>query len=318
MSKKLSRSCQEGNTAPPGPENEIIKHSTREAHFQSKNWIATIYNEAEPTFNEATMDFLAYGAEVCPTTGRKHWQTFVCFKEKVQSRVKVQKALADGVKFYCNPMRGTLAQNEAYCSKEGSYTTHGTLPVQGRRNDIKERVESILTGKRSADDILVDDPEAYQRMSKTLIRAEQIRMSRQYRTEMTKGLWIVGGTGTGKSHYAYMMSGYSMEDIYTHQCGDGWWDFYRQQPCVVLNDFRGNIPYAEMLQMVDKWPYTVNRRYIGPIPFTSRLVIVTSPMTPQEVYKGVLQRNDSIDQLLRRFEVKTIEELMASDDRPSA
>lgn len=318
MSKKLARSRQGGNTAPLANGTEqverVVQNSCKDAHFQSKNWIATLFTDEAPTWKEDTMDFLAYGKEVCPETGREHWQTFVCFKQKIMSRRTVQKSLHPKEKFYCNPMRGTLKQNEAYCSKAGEYTTFGTLPEQGARNDIRESVESVLSGKRSADELLVEDPDLYQRCSKTLIRAEQIRMSRQYRTEMTKGLWIVGGTGTGKSHYAYMMSGYSMEDIYTHQCGD-WWDFYRQQPCVVLNDFRGNIPYNDMLQMVDKWPYTVNRRYVGPIPFTSKLVIVTSPLTPEEAYRGVLARNDSIAQLLRRFEVKHIDELM---ERPSA
>jgi len=312
--EELARSRQGGNTAP----------LANNVSIQSKNWVCTLFTTEPPTWNAEICDYLAYGRETCPTSGREHWQTFVCFKRKVMSRKTVQKTLHPTEKFFCAPMRGTLAQNEAYCSKAGTYTSFGTLPEQGARHDISTATQDILSGKRTADDFVEEDPFLYDKCSKVLIRAEQIRMSRQYRTEMTRGIWIWGGTGTGKSHYAYTFSGYEMEDIYTHKCTSDWWDFYKQQPCVVLNDFRGQIPYGELLQIVDKWPYTVERRYVGPIPFTSKLVIVTSPMKPDEIYRGVLARNDSIDQLLRRFEVFHIDQLMdvslrgGAEDPPSA
>ena len=74
---------------------------------------------------------------------------------------------------------------------------------------------------------------------------------------------------------------------------------------MIINDFRGGIAYNELLQLVDKWPHNVPRRGRPPIPFTSTLVYITSPHTPAEVYHN-LAEHDSLDQLLRRFEVKEV------------
>lgn len=303
MDSKLARSCQGGNTAP-------LANNT----LQSDKWVCTLFTNEPPIWDETKCKYLAYGRETCPKTGREHWQAFVIFKNKILSRKTVQKTLHPTEKFFCEPMRGTLESNETYCSKAGQYTTHGTLPRQGARTDIASLVDAIVGGETTTDEIVLTNPAAFHAYGRTLERAEQIRMSRQYRTEMTQGLWIHGPTDRGKSHYAYKSSGYAMEDIHTQQGHDSWWDHYRQQPCVVLNEFRGQMPYSALLQLVDKWPYTVDRRYKGPIPFTSKLVIVTSPMTPEEVYRGMLSRNDSIAQLLRRFRVVHIDDLRREVD----
>lgn len=299
MPPKLVRGPQGGNTEPPA----------KKVTIQSKNWTFTLFHDEPPGFNSTTMAYLAYGRETCPTTERVHWQGFVVFHTRMASVKNVQLALHPTIKMHVEAMRGNLEQNETYCSKEGSYTTFGTKPHPGARTDLAAAVGAIMDGK-SADDFVIEDPMLYDRANRTLIRAEQLRMAREYRTEMTKGIWIYGPTGTGKSHWAFTFSGYPMDQIYVHQDMEkNWWDFYRQQPCVVFNDFRGQLPYSTILQLVDKWPYTVNRRYVGPIPFTSRLLIITSPMRPQDVYKGVLERDDSIDQLLRRFDVYHIDDI---------
>ena len=74
------------------------------------------------------------------------------------------------------------------------------------------------------------------------------------------------------------------------------------QDTVILNDFRGNLKYEELLQLVDKWPKSVKRRNRQPMPFVSKHIIITSSLPPEQVY---VQRNekDSLDQLLRRITV---------------
>jgi len=53
---------------------------------------------------------------------------------------------------------------------------------------------------------------------------------------------------------------------------------------------------------VDKYPYYVKRRNREPIPFTSKTVIVTSSMKPQDVYMN-LDDGDHLEQLTRRFKI---------------
>ena len=238
------------------------------------------------------------GREVCPSTGRTHWQMFVCFTNQI-SVSAARKFLAPR---HIECMRGSLDANEAYCSKDGDIAFElGTKPSQGERTDLRQVADDIKAGKRVRD-ILTENPVLYHKYGRTMERLEDAELSRIHRTTMTEGLWLHGPTGTGKSHEA--LKDYDPDTHYIHPVRDnGWWDGYRQQPTVVINDFRGEIPYAEMLQLVDKWPHHVPRRCREPIPFTSSKVIVTSSQAPEEVYNRRAEE-DSIQQLLRRFEVK--------------
>jgi len=118
---------------------------------------------------------------------------------------------------------------------------------------------------------------------------------------MTKGIWIYGPTGRGKSHEAFQ--GFSPSTHYLYTDDGGWWDGYVGQETVIINDFRGKIPYDYMLQLIDKWPFNVRRRNREPFPFTSKRVIITSSLSPEDVYHN-REENDKIEQLLRRLEVR--------------
>ena len=88
-----------------------------------------------------------------------------------------------------------------------------------------------------------------------------------------------------------------------------WWDNYRQQPIVIVNEFRGDadIRFSEMLSLIDSMPKEVSRRNRAPLPFISRLVIVTCPVGPEKVY-GRIDKEDNFAQFARRcvvIELKT-------------
>lgn len=248
-------------------------------------------------FDGGTVKYVFAGEEVCPETQRIHWQMYVCFKSQ-RSAGSVIKLLRPR---HVEPMRGSLRANAKYCEKEGNPAfEYGDKPAQGTRTDLIEIADDIKNGKRVRQ-ILEEDPMAYHKYGRTMERLEDTVLSRRHRDFMTQGVWYFGPTGTGKSHVAF--SDYTPETHYVYPVRDkGWWDGYQQQDTVIINDFRGEIPYAEMLQLVDKWPHSVPRRCREPIPFLSKTVIVTSSQEPGEVYNR-RDEEDSIEQLLRRFEV---------------
>ena len=200
-------------------------------------------------------------------------------------------------------MRGNLGQNKEYCSKEGKEAfSFGACPKQGQRVDLELLATEVRDRKRSADQIAEEDPYAFHQYGRTLQKLEDIARAKTHRTWMTEGLWLYGETGSGKSHRAF--EGYDPETHYVLPVRDkGWWDGYCGQETVIVNDFRGEIAYAEMLNLVDKWPHYVPRRCRIPTPFLARKLIVTSSQTPEQVYNR-RDEEDSIAQLRRRFVVE--------------
>lgn len=275
---ETTQKCPGGNTNTPG-------------RFRLFCW--TAYNVDEISIN---CRFYGYGREVCPTTGRKHLQGF-CYWDNAKTLSAAIKALKP---HHVEIANGTIDQQIAYCSKEGNYTEVGDKPSQGARSDLLELRDRIASGT-SAENICVENPIVYHQYGRTLEKLEDVYMRKRWRTEMTTCEWLVGRTGVGKSHRAY--TGYNPDTHYDWVDDAGWHDNYRQQDVVVINDFRGEIKFSELLKLIDKWPYSLRRRNRAPMPFTSKHVIITSPKRPEEVYFNIADDSDKIDQLLRRISI---------------
>ena len=121
---------------------------------------------------------------------------------------------------------------------------------------------------------------------------------------MTKGIWICGASGSGKSHEAF--SDYNPDTHYIKNLQEDWWDGYKGQETVIINEFRGEIRFSELLDLVDKWPKTVKWRCRESVPFLAKRVIITSIKRPEDVY--VNQVNEPWKQFERRFVVKEMEQ----------
>lgn len=270
----------------------------------------------EAKLKKMNTTYLCYGKEV-GEAGTRHLQIYW---ENASPRTisAMQKDL--GAKLHMEPRKGTAKEAAGYCMKgtklkpEGGYGVYfdkpsddwdgdqwGELSSQGERVDLNAEAESIRSGEKTVDAILEENPMAYHQYGRTLEKLEDLQRRKKFRTEMTKGIWYVGPTGVGKSHKAF--EGFDPSTHYLVNLGDkGWYEGYTGQDTVILNDFRGEIPYNTLLQMVDKWPFTVPRRNREPMPFISKTVIVTSSLSPSEVYHR-RDGQDKIEQLLRRFDV---------------
>lgn len=196
-----------------------------------------------------------------------------------------------------------------YCQKDetrvrGPYE-FGEAPEQGERSDLKALKDEIVGGK-SINEILMENPIMYHQYGRTLEKLEDLTLAQKFRTEMTEGIWYYGETGVGKSHRAF--EGYHPDTHYKIN-GDtivkGWWDGYKGQETVIINEFRGGLTYSFLLELMDKWPLDVPRRNRGGIPFISKKIIITSSLAPEEVYKNLAEK-DSLDQLYRRCKIVQI------------
>lgn len=266
-------------------------------------------------FMRKKCSFSVYGKEVSKQ-GTPHLQIYVEFIKQVSFNV-VRKAFFFG---HIEPREGPPKCAAGYC-KKGNARHHaedfdysiyfdnpahdwdgeqeGIISAQGSRTDLESMRDNINNGM-AVDQIVVDHPHYYHQYGRTLNKLEDIALRKRFRTWMTTCEWFWGPTGSGKSHRAF--EGYDPSTHYLWKDDNGWQDGYTGQEIVIINDFRGAIPYNELLQMIDKWPYTVNRRAREPAPFLAKHIVITSSLAPEAIYHHRLHE-DSLEQLFRRITV---------------
>lgn len=262
------------------------------------NWTETDY-ETLKKFIGANGTWAIVGKEVGEEKGTPHLQYGICFKNQRTLRSCRKSLKGSDVR----KMKGTPEQVKTYCTKqdEDAYE-YGEMPSQGKRTDIDAVKDRILNGDATADTICVENPEFFHQYGRTLDRLEMIALRKRYRTEMTTGEWITGPTGCGKTHRA--MEDYHPDTHYVKNLNEDWWDGYKGQETVILNEFRGQIKFSELLDLVDKWPKTVKWRCREPVPFLAKRLIITSIKNPYEVYANT--EGEPWEQFERRFKVTTI------------
>jgi len=286
-----------------------------------RSYIFTLNNYTDEEISQLSSGdytYIVWGREV-GESGTPHLQGFVHFENaKTMSAVHKIKgwkrsALQPSVKplsaiDYCKKGEQPHSEWEEFGVDGPNYGKNADLYErgvfkQGRRSELDAVYELVKSGV-SVDEVAWDNPDIYERCHKSLTKIEDIRLRKLRRTEMTEGIWIFGETGSGKSEFAF--NTYDDGNSYSYPYDNGWWDGYKCQPTVIVDEFRGQIPFNEILRMVDKHPnYYVRRRNREPMPFISKKVIITSSLHPREVFKN-LSATDSIAQLYRRFKIYKI------------
>lgn len=290
--------------------------------LRARDLCFTAFQQDPPTMVPGTMSYLVYQQEVCPKTGRDHWQGYVEFKDA--KTISAAQTLLGCLTAHMEK-RKAKANDPAieYCKKdetrkEGTdFKEFGEPKVmkgQGKRTDIDDFAEAVNAGasmEELYDDhagIMLKYPQGVQKMLDFKI-VKKPRLGQD--EDMPECIWMYGPTGTGKTHRAF--EDYNPDTDYVWQ-PDGEWGFdsYTNQSKVIINEFRGQINYANLLQMCDKFPFKVRRRGLAPTDFVAKKIIITSSMHPRDVYSKLAER-DSLEQLCRRF---TITEITHRSDQP--
>ena len=185
----------------------------------------------------------------------------------------------------------------------------------GMRTDIQKAAEQIKSGEKTVRELRLENPMLNHQYGRTLQEIENDAKRLKFRCgETTTCEWIHGATGVGKSHAAYVdalepYGGYNPDKVYNwdkrqkFQCG------YEQQEIVIINEYKGpqEIAYGILLELIDKWPYKIERKNpLAAMEFTSKHIVITSIFHPKDIQWN-LQAGDDLDQLLDRISIRKIE-----------
>lgn len=227
---------------------------------------------------------------------------------------------------HIEPQLGGKDALTSYLLKEGNYAEKGEQVLytkgldviednQGKRNDLVE-IEELLNNGATPDEIFEISfrYRKYEKMIKSDFLTRRIK-----ETPLVKKMWNeyhFGRSGSGKTYtYIKLCEKYTSDEVYL--CNDysnssnsgGGFDFYLDNPAkiVVLDEFRGNIPYNQLLSILDV--YSRNQQHCR-YRNTYNLwisVIICSIYPPEQVYSFMVddtRRNiDSMQQFMRRLNV---------------
>lgn len=125
-----------------------MSHSSRKGK-QFRNWCFTAYNDPNAVdFDEVrTLRYVVFQHEVCPDTGRDHWQGYMEFT--VPKRMNEVKDILQDRTVHLEQRRGTREEARAYCMKEESRAP-GEEPVEyGTWTGKNERARTDLNAAKT-------------------------------------------------------------------------------------------------------------------------------------------------------------------------
>lgn len=281
-----------------------------------RQYCFTSFDEKEPIFDENSTEvrYLCYSPEVTPTTKKHHWQGYVCLeKPKSFKKVKGILGIESGWFFI---VRGTAIENRTYCGgddyikgkkikkKNDEFKEFGTLPTPGKRTDLIDLKDNIMNGIVTVRDIVLSEPATYHMYGRTLDKIESIYNESNFRMldEMPKCVWYYGKTGVGKTYKAF--EGFNPNEVYVLNVNDGgFWEGYKGQKKLIINEFRGQIAFSELLDICDRYPKSVKIKGKGTVPLLVDDIVITSCKKPGDIYKNSLDEDESIEQFTRRCKV---------------
>lgn len=239
------------------------------------------------------VNYFACGQEVCPKTFTPHLQGYMEFKQPVMLQTIRNKI---SMKIRCFERRGTAEQAIKYALKDGEgLRTQGTPSKQGERTDLAGPIELIQSGG-SMKQVAQTFPEQFVKFNRGLRELKNILI--EPRKEKPTVTVLYGATGTGKSLTARKILNDSPYVWGPEQ--EKWFDGYEGEKDVIFEEYRGQLPFGQMLRLLDRYDCKVQYKG-GMCQFAATNIVITSPVHPSEWYKNLSDDEGKMDQLFRRI-----------------
>lgn len=262
---------------------------------QGKYWLLTIPQHQFLPFKPSCVEWIKGQLERGAETGFIHWQLVVCFTRK--------RRLA-GVRSVFGNVHAELSRSAA----ANEYVWKDDTAVDGTRFELGTPVfrrnsatdwDSVWANavdgnlERIPASIRVSSYAALARIQKDHLKP--IAVEREVYV-------FIGPTGVGKSRRAWEAAGW---DAYPKDPNTKFWDGYRGQENVVMDEFRGKIDISNLLRWTDRYPVSVETKGSGAV-FSARRIWITSNLHPDRWYPDLDQ--ETKEALMRRLNIEVMDE----------
>lgn len=273
---------------------------------RSRAWCFTINNPEDVAAPQAwPYSYLVYQQEA-GEQGTSHLQGYI-YTEHPQRLVGMKKLDA---RAHWEVAKGTAEQNRVYCTKEAGRLAgpfeFGSLPRQGKRNDLNDLKESLDAG-RPLSEIANTHFTQFLKYSRGIEKYQLLNTKpRDWETKV-RVYW--GETGVGKTRLCH--DKYPTAYWKTKSNGsNNWWDGYINQEIVIIDEFYGWFTWDFILRLLDRYPLSVETKG-GAVQFVAKKIIFTSNSHPKEWYPKMVERYgwgaDPVRNPLERRLTKTIQ-----------
>lgn len=256
----------------------------------ARSWCFTCYDVSWSLSSlPAHVQYVVFGQELCPTTGRPHLQGYFRLDQSCRRPQALRLiGLPQGTNM--RPARGNDAQNQRYCTKDQTNVVElGELHEAGQRTDLEKIREKVLrTGAVPINEVT---------------NFQQLRFAQSLLAYATahpgpkKVYWLHGKTGTGKTRAAIQ----KFPDAWITSDSLKWFDAYNGQEAAIFDDFRPCFcAFSFLLRLLDRYPLRVQIKG-GFVPWNVKFIVITCNRSPQDCWYAETREN--IDQLLRRIDV---------------
>jgi len=212
----------------------------------ARHWAATFWKK--PDFKPDEVRYMILGEEICPKTGKIHWQGYLEFYKPIRmTGVKNcfnDKTIHLGIRFK------SRENARDYCKKDNKFEESGYwISGQGHRSDLFDVVEDLKNGKKISD-IIEENPQIYCQYRNGLKDiAAHYSQKRVPKTRPVEVILLTGPTRCGKTRMAmaekpFKMEGYKLK----------WWDGYDEEKCILIDDYNNDVNINVMLNLLDIYP----------------------------------------------------------------
>jgi hypothetical protein len=184
---------------------------------------------------------------------------------------------------------------------DGGLKTYGIPPAQGKRNDLNDIYEMMLSGNNLAA-IRNLYPSQYIKYKNNINQTYQELLDEEMENRRIHKhvTYIYGSTGTGKTRYVMDLHG--DKNVYRITNYKNPFDLYRGQDVIIFEEFRSSLKLQDMLNYLDIYPLRLPARYADRVAAYTKVYIISNISLLEQYKKLIYNHPLDFQAFLRRID----------------